>query len=88
MSCLRDCRADPWAWEFTFVRDAGGNFVAAGSIGRVVSNSADICNGAVSVGILIGPAGTLESANLESPPFTWVAAGSDDQSIGDFHMLH
>ncbi len=62
------------------------SFIVAPVIGGVHLSSVSVDNGGVPFGILAGQ--SISSVSVNSPRFRWNRNGADDQSLGDFHVIH
>src|ERR1017187_9860836 len=60
--------------------------VAATVIGNVSLSSVVTANGSLTFGI--AASNHITSVNVRTPKFKWMPAGPNDQSLGDFHILH
>jgi hypothetical protein len=62
------------------------SFVVAPVIGGVHLSSVSVDNGGSPFGILAGQ--SISSVSVNTPRFRWNSNGADDQSLGDFHVIH
>jgi hypothetical protein len=60
--------------------------VAATTIADVKLSSVVTANGGLTFGI--AASAHITSVNVRTPSFHWMPAGPNDQSLGDFHVLH
>jgi len=60
--------------------------VASTVIGTVSLSSVVTTNGGLTFGIAASD--HITSVNVRTPKFKWLPAGADDQSLGDFHVIH
>ena len=62
------------------------SFIAAPIIGNVRLRSVVTDNGGVTFGVLAGQ--SITSLTVNTPPFRFNPKGANDQSLGDFHVIH